>query len=72
VHSDLVRAALKRLDILNAAHDLRDLRGYRGNRLEALRGEWQGYLSIRVNDQWRIVFRWIGTDAEDVRLIDYH
>ena len=64
--------ALDKLDILNAAHDLRDLRSPPGNRLEALRGDLRGYHSIRVNDQWRIVFRWSGGAAHEARLADYH
>jgi len=58
--------------VLNGAHELLDLRSPPGNRLEALRGDWLGYHSIRVNDQWRIVFRWEGNNASDVRLLDYH
>lgn len=58
--------------MLNAAQELRDLRVPPGNRLEALAGDLQGFHSVRVNDQWRLVFRWRGTDAEDVRLTDYH
>ena len=58
--------------MLNAAHELRDLRVPPGNRLEALSGTLRGFHSIRVNDQWRIVFRWQGSDAEEVRLTDYH
>ena len=49
-----------------------DLRSPPGNRLEALKGDFKGYHSIRVNDQWRLVFRWEGNDAHEVRLVDYH
>ncbi|TAH35500.1 MAG: type II toxin-antitoxin system RelE/ParE family toxin [Planctomycetota bacterium] len=66
------RIAVRKLDMLNAAQELRDLRVPPGNRLEALAGDLQGFHSVRVNDQWRLVFRWRGTDAEDVRLTDYH
>jgi len=69
---DVVGRALRKLDVLNGAHELLDLRSPPGNRLEALRGDWLGYHSIRVNDQWRIVFRWEGNNASDVRLLDYH
>ena len=69
---DLLAHALDKLDVLNATHNLRDLRSPPGNRLEALRGNLRGFHSIRVNDQWRIVFRWSGGSACDVRLIDYH
>jgi proteic killer suppression protein len=58
--------------MLNAARELRDLASPPGNRLQALRGDLRGFYSIRVNDQWRIVFRWDGTDAFEVRLTDYH
>ncbi|MBP7146521.1 MAG: type II toxin-antitoxin system RelE/ParE family toxin [Acidobacteria bacterium] len=58
--------------MLNAARTLGDLRSPPGNRLEALRGHWVGFHSIRVNDQWRLVFRWEGSDAYEVRLTDYH
>jgi proteic killer suppression protein len=58
--------------MLNAARRLGDLQSPPGNRLEALRGAMIGLHSIRVNDQWRIVFRWAGSDAHEVRLTDYH
>jgi toxin HigB-1 len=64
--------ALRKLDVLNAAHRLDDLRSPPGNRLEALRGDLEGFYSIRVNDQWRIVFRWIDGTAREVSLADYH
>jgi len=67
-----VRTALRKLDMLHAATSLRDLASPPGNRLETLKGDLKGYFSIRVNRQWRIVFRWSGTDAHDVRLVDYH
>lgn len=51
---------------------LDDLRVPPGNRLEALRGDRKGQYSIRINDQFRICFRWTGTDAEDVEIVDYH
>ncbi len=64
--------ALRKLDMVNAAHLLDDLRAPPGNRLEALRGDRQGWHSIRVNDQWRIVFRWQKGAAHEVLLEDYH
>lgn len=67
----IVSAALRKMDVINAAHKLDDLRSPPGNRLEALKGNLTGYHSIRVNDQWRITFRWIN-DAHDVSLVDYH
>lgn len=69
---EIVRRAAQQLDMLNAARSLHDLRSPPGNRLELLRGDLAGLHSIRVNDQWRIVFRWQGTDALEVRLTDYH
>ena len=65
-------AALQKLDVLDAAESLQDLVSPPGNRLEVLRGDLRGFHSIRVNDQWRIVFRWVSGDAHDVRLTDYH
>lgn len=65
-------AATRKLDLLNAARVLGDLRAPPGNRLEALKGNLQGKHSIRVNDQWRIVFRWESGDAHDVQVTDYH
>ena len=66
------RAALEKLDVLNGADSLMDLRSPPGNRLEALSGDLESYFSIRVNVQWRIIFRWVGGDAHDVSLTDYH
>lgn len=70
--SNLVRATARKLDIINSAHVLDDLRAPPGNRLEALKGDLDGHHSIRVNDQWRLVFRWLDGAAHDVRLMDYH
>jgi len=58
--------------MLNAARSLQDLRSPPGNHLEVLRGDLAGCHGIRINDQWRLVFRWEGTEAYDVRVIDYH
>ena len=69
---DIVPIVLRKLDMLNGAHTLLDLRSPPGNRLEALRGELRGFHSIRVNDQWRLVFRWSNGAAHEVRLLDYH
>ena len=66
------RAALRKLRYLNNAASLDDLRVPPGNRLEALAGDRAGKHSIRVNDQWRIVFRWQGGHAHDVAIVDYH
>ncbi|HBB25557.1 MAG TPA: plasmid maintenance system killer protein [Bacteroidetes bacterium] len=64
--------AHRKLDMLNAAHALIDLRIPPGNRLEKLAGNYEGYHSIRINDQYRIVFRWIDGHAHDVTINDYH
>jgi proteic killer suppression protein len=72
IPADLHAAIRRKLDRLNAALDLNDLRTPPANRLEALKGDRQGYHSIRVNDQWRIIFRWKGDAPHDVELIDYH
>jgi proteic killer suppression protein len=69
---DVVGIALVKLDVLNSAAAVLDLRSPPGNRLEALKGDLKGLHSIRVNDQWRLVFRWEGNNAHDVRLMDYH
>ena len=69
---EILRTALRKLDMLNAAIDLKDLRSPPGNRLEALRGTLQGRHSIRINDQWRIVFRWTPNGPAEVRIVDYH
>jgi toxin HigB-1 len=66
------RVARRRLEMLDAAGRLEDLMAPPGNRLEALRGSRAGQYSIRVNDQWRICFRWAGRDAFDVEIVDYH
>ena len=55
---DLTRIALRKLDVLNGANRLKDLRSPPANRLEALKGDLAGFHSIRVNDQWRLIFRW--------------
>jgi proteic killer suppression protein len=70
--ADVLRVALRKLDMINAARSLRDLRSPPANRLEALRGDLAGLHSIRVNDQWRVVFRWADDSAHEVRLMDYH
>ena len=66
------RLAVRKLDILNAAYRLEDLHEPPGNRLEALKGDLVGYHSIRVNDQWRIIFQWEDSNAHAVSLTDYH
>jgi toxin HigB-1 len=72
--SDFARQAETRLDRLDAAQSLADLWALPGNRLEALRGKREGQYSIRINDQWRICFRWpVGSPGPvDVEIVDYH
>lgn len=65
-------AAQRKLDMLNATCILNDLRSPPGNRLERLRKDMAGMYSVRVNDQWRIVFRFDDGNAFDVRIADYH
>lgn len=64
--------AERKLDSLNAASVVSDLRSPPGNRLEKLSGDREGQWSIRINDQWRICFRWDGSGPEDVEIVDYH
>jgi toxin HigB-1 len=70
--SDLQRAALRKLVILNAADSLQDLRLPPGNRLERLHGDREGRHSIRINDQWRICFTWKDGGAHEAESVDYH
>jgi toxin HigB-1 len=64
--------AERRLQILDVAKNLDDLRGLRSNRVEALKGDRAGQYSIRVNDQWRVCFEWKDGDAWNVEIVDYH
>ncbi|MFV0633860.1 type II toxin-antitoxin system RelE/ParE family toxin [Demequina sp.] len=66
------RAALRKLEALHAAAEVEDLRIPPGNHLELLKGDRAGLHSIRVNDQWRICFRWKDGGADDVELVDNH
>jgi proteic killer suppression protein len=66
------RVARRKLVQLDASEQLDDLRIPPGNRLEKLRGDRAGYYGIRINDQWRICFRWRNGDAFDVAIVDYH
>ena len=68
----LKESALYKLDVLNAAQSLEDLKSPPGNRLEVLKGALANFHSIRINNQWRIVFRWHESNAHDVQIIDYH
>jgi len=66
------KVAVRKLDMINAAHELKDLRIPPANRLELLKGKWSGYYSIRINDQFRIVFRWVDGNSHYVLVTDYH
>ncbi len=68
----VIPAALRKLDMLNAAASSLDLKSPPGNHLEALKGNLKGFLSIRVNERWRIIFKWHDGNASAVKLLDYH
>lgn len=68
----IAKIALRKLDMLDAAEALGDLTSPPGNRLEALKGDRKGQHSIRINDQFRICFRWTESGADDVEIVDYH
>ena len=70
--ANLSKAARRKLIMLDAATFLEALNSPPGNHLEALKGDLAGKHSIRINDQWRIVFRWTDAGPEDVEIIDYH
>ncbi|MXX10288.1 MAG: type II toxin-antitoxin system RelE/ParE family toxin [Nitrospira sp. SB0667_bin_9] len=69
---ELRRTARRKLLYLHDAADMRDLRMPPGNRLESLKRNWKGFHSIRINDQWRLVFQWSRGHAYGVHIIDYH
>jgi toxin HigB-1 len=69
---DIQRTARRKLLYLYEAEDIKDLRAPPGNRLEKLSGDRAGQHSIRINDQWRICFKWKETAAQDVEIVDYH
>jgi toxin HigB-1 len=71
-HQAIARVAKRKLDQLHAAAALADLSVIPGNRLETLAANRQGQYSIRLNDQWRICFRWVDSDAGEVEIVDYH
>ena len=72
VPKELWAASRRKLDMLNAAHEIVDLKVPPGNRLEKLEGKWKGRHSIRINGQYRVVFEWTGHDAANVQIVDYH
>jgi toxin HigB-1 len=69
---ELMRVARRKVLYLHDAAELDDLGVPPGNRSELLKGRWKGYHSIRINDQWRLVFRWEQGHAQDVTVVDYH
>jgi len=69
---DIQRTARRKLLYLDDAEDLQDLLAPPGNRLEKLKGDRAGQYSIRINDQWRICFKWSGKKAKEVEIVDYH
>ncbi len=69
---DIQRIGLRKLIMLHKARDLNDLKVPPGNRLEFLSGDREGQYSIRINEQWRICFRWNQGQIEDVEIVDYH
>jgi len=70
--SDIQQVALRKLRMINNSISINDLRVPPANRLEKLSGNRTGQWSIRINDQWRVCFRWEGSDALDVEITDYH
>ncbi len=70
--SGLAKVAARKLDMLDYAVQLSDLASPPGNRLEPLKGDLLGFHSIRINDQWRVVFRWTSSGPTDVDIKDYH
>ncbi len=69
---DVKKVAYRKLDQLNSSVDIEDVRVPPGNRLEKLKGNYKNYYSIRINDQFRIIFEWKNGDAFNVSIVDYH
>lgn len=69
---DLWPVARRKLDMIDAAHSLQDLTAPPSNRLEALKGDLAGWYSIRINDQYRVIFQWKDGGAHEVTIVDYH
>ena len=70
--NEIQEIARRKLRMLNNSVDLKDLKIPPANRLEKLSGEFKDYHSIRINDQWRIIFNWLGCHSHNVEIIDYH
>ncbi len=70
--NEIQNVARRKLRMLNNSQDVYDLRTPPANRLEKLKGNLIDFYSIRINNQWRIIFKWINNDAYDVKIVDYH
>ena len=70
--NEIQDVARRKFRMLNNAQDVNDLRIPPANRLEKLKGNLEDYYSIRINNQWRIIFQWINNDSYDVKIVDYH
>jgi len=70
--AEIQHVARRKFRMINNAQDIHDLRVPPANRLEKLKGDLDAYYSIRINDQWRIIFQWINNDAYEVKIVDYH
>ena len=70
--SEIQDVARRKLRMINNAQDDNDLRIPPANRLEKLKGDLQDFYSIRINNQWRIVFQWVNNDAYEIKIVDYH
>jgi proteic killer suppression protein len=70
--SEIQDVARRKLRIINNAQHINDLRIPPANKLEKLKGDLQEYHSIRINNQWRIIFEWVNNDAYEIRIVDYH
>ena len=69
---NIIKVAIRKLDMLNGTQDLIDLRSPPGNKVETLKGDLKGFHSIRINDQWRIIFKWDAGQFKEVQITDYH
>lgn len=69
---DMQNVFRRKLRMIDNAHQLNDLKIPPGNRLEALKGKLKDYYSIRINDQWRLIFKWLQGDAYELEIVDYH
>ncbi len=70
--NEIQEVARRKLRMINNAQDINDLRIPPANRLEKLKGDLEEYYSIRINQQWRVIFLWINSDAYEIKIVDYH